>query len=124
MAFAGGAAVGGIVAVYKKNGKSSRKGRWVLLIIAIVVFVSIFSIVILTHQNRWKKMLYKMKKEGFFIIGMLSIAISVLLGRFFKGYPIMDFLSGMFCGISVVMNITFLHKFGAEKRSINFNKIE
>ena len=52
MAFAGGAAVGGFVAACKKNGKPSRKGRWALLIIAIVVFVSIFSIVILTHQNR------------------------------------------------------------------------
>ena len=68
-------------------------------------------------------MLYKMKKEGFFIIGILSVAISVLLGRFFKGYPLMDFLSGMFCGISVVMNITYLYKFGKERRSINFYKI-
>ena len=64
-----------------------------------------------------------MKKEGFFVIGMLSIAISMFLGRFFKGYPLMDFLSGMFCGISVVMNITFLYKFGKERRPINFNEI-
>ena len=66
-------------------------------------------------------MLYKMKKEGFFMIGMLSLAISVLSGRFFKGYPLIDFLEGVFCGISVVMNITFLYKFGKERRSINFN---
>jgi len=64
-----------------------------------------------------------MKKEGFFILGMLSIAISVFLGRFFKGYPLMDFFSGMFCGISVAMNITFLYKFGKERRSIDFKKI-
>ena len=62
-----------------------------------------------------------MKKEGFFMIGMLSLAISVLLGRFFRGYPQIDFLDGMFCGISVVMNITFLYKFGKERRSIDFN---
>jgi len=62
-----------------------------------------------------------MKKEGFFIIGMLSLAISVLLGRFFSGYSIIDFLDGMFCGISIVMNITFLYKFGKERRSIYFN---
>jgi hypothetical protein len=66
-------------------------------------------------------MLYKMKKEGFFMIGMLSLAISVLLGRFFREYPLIDFLDGVFCGISVVMNITFLYKFGKERRSIDFN---
>ena len=52
MAFAGGAATGGIVAASKKKGKVYRKCRWALLISSIVVFVSIFSIVILTHRNR------------------------------------------------------------------------
>ena len=52
MAFAGGAATGGIVAAYKKKGKASRKYRWALLLISIAVFVSIFSIVVLTHRNR------------------------------------------------------------------------
>ena len=52
MAFAGGAATGGIVAACKKKGKTSRKCRWALLLISIVVFVGIFSIVILIQRKR------------------------------------------------------------------------
>jgi len=61
-------------------------------------------------------MLWKMKKEGFLVIGMLSITISIILGRFFEGIPVINFLEGMFSGISMVMNLTFLYKFGREHR--------
>jgi hypothetical protein len=57
-----------------------------------------------------------MKKEGFLVIGMLSIAISIALSRFFEGIPAVDFLEGMFGGISMVMNLTFLYKLGRENR--------
>jgi len=52
MAFAGGAATGGIVVASKKKGNACRKCRWALLLISIVIFVSIFSIVNLIHRNR------------------------------------------------------------------------
>jgi hypothetical protein len=66
-------------------------------------------------------MLWKMKKEGFLVIGMLSITISIVLSRFFDGIPVIDFLEGMLSGISVVMNLTFLYKFGRENRLKNNN---
>jgi hypothetical protein len=38
------------------------------------------------------------------------------LSRFFEGIPAVDFLEGMFGGISMVMNLTFLYKLGREHR--------
>jgi hypothetical protein len=61
-------------------------------------------------------MLCKMKKEGFLVIGMLSITISIVLNIYFEGIPVIDFLEGMLSGISVVMNATFLYKFGRDRR--------
>jgi hypothetical protein len=61
-------------------------------------------------------MLWKMKKEGFLVIGMLSITVSIVLSKIFEEIPIIDFLEGMFSGISVVMNLTFLYNFGREHR--------
>jgi hypothetical protein len=52
MAFAGGAALGGIKAACKEKHKSHKGGRWIYLLIAIVTIVVIFSIVILSNQNR------------------------------------------------------------------------
>jgi predicted membrane channel-forming protein YqfA (hemolysin III family) len=52
MVFAGGAAAGGIAAACKKEGESQKGSRWVYLLMAIVSLVVVFSIVILSNQNR------------------------------------------------------------------------
>ena len=58
---------------------------------------------------------FKKKKENLFIIGMFSLLIALILGRFDNQYPIIDFLEGMFTGISLTMNISFLVRFRIER---------
>lgn len=61
-------------------------------------------------------MLYKMKKENLFIIGIFSLLIANMF-KFFDGqYVIFNFFEGMFIGISLVFNLSFLIRFGIEKR--------
>jgi len=56
-----------------------------------------------------------MKKETMFIIGMCSLAISIILGRFLIELPMISFFEGLFMGISLVMNIGFLIRYRLEK---------
>jgi len=49
------------------------------------------------------------------MIGMFSLLIAFILGRFESKYPIIDFLEGMFTGISIVMNLSFLVRFRLER---------
>lgn len=58
----------------------------------------------------------KKKKENMLVIGMFSLLVAILLGRFGGQYVIIDFLEGLFTGISMVMNLCFLTRFGIEKR--------
>ncbi len=46
---------------------------------------------------------------------MFSLLIALILGRFDNQYPIIDFLEGMFTGISLTMNISFLVRFRIER---------
>jgi len=57
----------------------------------------------------------KKKKENLLMIGMFSLLIAFILGRFESQYPIIDFLEGMFTGISIVMNLSFLVRFRLER---------
>jgi hypothetical protein len=50
-------------------------------------------------------------------IGASSMVIFILLERFVSGYSVVDFLSGMFCGISVAFNIWGLWLFGRQRRA-------
>jgi len=61
-------------------------------------------------------MLFKKKKEEMFIIGMFSLLVAILLGRFGGQYVLTDFLEGLFTGISLVMNLCFLVRYGKERR--------
>ncbi|MBY9014419.1 MAG: hypothetical protein KGD68_01875 [Candidatus Lokiarchaeota archaeon] len=61
-------------------------------------------------------MLFKKKKEEMFIIGMFSLLIAILLGRFGGQYVLTDFLEGLLTGISLVMNLCFLVRYGKERR--------
>ena len=64
-------------------------------------------------------MRYIKKKEHMFIIGIFSLLIANVIGRFASGFIFSDFLEGLFTGISMVMNLTFLFKYGTEKRMQN-----
>jgi len=58
---------------------------------------------------------FKMKKENMIMIGMFSLLIAFVLGRFDSQYPIINFCEGMFTGISMIMNLSFLIRFRIEK---------
>jgi hypothetical protein len=52
---------------------------------------------------------------------MLSLVIGILLGRYVTPTPIIDFLEGLFYGLSVVMNILyFILEFLQNKISKHF----
>ncbi|MFW9968819.1 MAG: hypothetical protein ACFFDF_01380 [Candidatus Odinarchaeota archaeon] len=65
-----------------------------------------------------------MKKESMFIIGALSLTISIILGRFLPELPLVSFFEGVFSGISLPMNIGFLLKYRMEKISSIKNNTE
>lgn len=56
-----------------------------------------------------------MKKESLFTIGMFSMAIAIILGMIPGDLPLMDFLEGVFTGISLVTNIGFLIRYRLDK---------
>ncbi|MFX0039252.1 MAG: hypothetical protein ACFFCY_14335 [Promethearchaeota archaeon] len=60
-----------------------------------------------------------MEKESMFIIGTISLTVSIILSRFFPEWPVISFLEGVFTGISVPMNLGFLIKYRIEKNNLN-----
>jgi len=62
------------------------------------------------------------RKENLLIIGIFSLLIMIVLRIISIGLPILDFLEGMFAGISMVLNIYVLIRFGKEQR-IKANKL-
>ena len=57
-----------------------------------------------------KKM--QLKNETILAIGMISIALGILIGRFlhfeYAGFSITDFVEGVLVGLSLVMNLAYL----------------
>ncbi len=53
-----------------------------------------------------------LKDETMLSVGMVSMAIGILIGRFlhyeYLGFSVSDFLEGVLIGISLVMNLTYL----------------
>jgi hypothetical protein len=53
-----------------------------------------------------------LKDENILAIGMISIALGLLIGRFvhfeYSGFSVSDFLEGVLVGLSLVMNLTYL----------------
>lgn len=53
-----------------------------------------------------------LKDENILSIGMISIALGLLIGRFvhfeYSGFSVSDFLEGVLVGLSLVMNLTYL----------------
>ncbi len=54
----------------------------------------------------------RLKDETILAIGMLSMALGILVGRFlhfeYVGFSVTDFVEGVLVGLSLVMNITYL----------------
>jgi len=67
---------------------------------------------------------FKKKKDNMLMLGMFSLLIAFILGRFDSQYPLIDFFEGVFTGISVVMNFSLLFMFGKEKRMNDNNYIK
>jgi hypothetical protein len=58
------------------------------------------------------------KKEGILVIGMPSLAFSLLLDRFAVKVPIVDFFCGLFTGLSITLYIGFLIRLKYEKNEV------
>jgi len=54
----------------------------------------------------------KLSDERILSIGMISLAIGILIGRFLyfeiAGFSVSDFVEGILIGLSLVMNIAYL----------------
>jgi hypothetical protein len=54
----------------------------------------------------------QLKDESILAIGMISLALGILIGRFlhfeYAGFSVTDFVEGVLTGLSLVMNITYL----------------
>ncbi len=54
----------------------------------------------------------KLKDETILSIGMMSVTIGILVGRFtyfeYSGFSISDFMEGVLYGLSFVMNLFYL----------------
>lgn len=53
-----------------------------------------------------------LKDENILAIGMISLALGILIGRFltfeYACFSVTDFVEGVLVGLSLVMNITYL----------------
>ncbi|MFW9824053.1 MAG: hypothetical protein ACFFE4_14000 [Candidatus Thorarchaeota archaeon] len=63
-------------------------------------------------------MVFRKKKENLLAIGMFSFSIAILLGRFPGTATIIDFLSGLFTGLSITINLAYLIEVRLERNSI------
>ena len=56
----------------------------------------------------------QLSDERILPIGMISLALGILIGRFlhfeYAGFSITDFTEGILIGLSLVMNLTYLIK--------------
>ena len=54
----------------------------------------------------------ELSDERIIAIGMISLALGILIGRFlyfeYAGFSITDFIEGILVGLSLVMNLTYL----------------
>jgi len=54
----------------------------------------------------------QLKDENMLAVGMISLALGILIGRFlhfeYSGFSVTDFVEGVLVGLSLVMNLTYL----------------
>lgn len=58
---------------------------------------------------------FQKKKEGLFIVGIIMLMISILLNQFATNFLLMNFLEGVFTGISLVTNLGYLFMLRSDK---------
>jgi hypothetical protein len=60
-----------------------------------------------------------LKDETMLAIGMISLALGILIGRFvhfeYSGFSISDFIEGILVGLSLVMNLAYLIRVRSKK---------
>ena len=53
-----------------------------------------------------------LKDEALLSVGMISLALGILIGRFLQfeylGFAVTDFVEGVLIGLSLVMNVAYL----------------
>ena len=53
-------------------------------------------------------------------IGMISISLGILIGRFlhfeYSGFAVSDFIEGVLTGVSLVLNLAYLIRMRSKKR--------
>ncbi len=54
----------------------------------------------------------EMKDENILALGMFSVSLGILVGRFlhfeYSGFSVWDFVEGVLVGLSLVLNLTYL----------------
>ena len=60
-----------------------------------------------------------LKDETLLAIGMISMALGILIGRFvyfeYSGFSVSDFIEGVLIGLALVMNLTYLIRLRSKK---------
>jgi len=60
-----------------------------------------------------------LKDETMLAIGMISMALGILIGRFlhfdYSGFSVSDFVEGALVGLSLVMNLAYLIRLRSKK---------
>jgi hypothetical protein len=60
-----------------------------------------------------------LKDEAVLAIGMISMALGILIGRFvyfeYSGFSVSDFIEGVLVGLALVMNLTYLIRLRSKK---------
>ena len=60
-----------------------------------------------------------LKNETMLAIGMISMALGILIGRFvhfeYSGFSVSEFMMGVFVGLSLVMNLVYLIRVRSKK---------
>lgn len=68
------------------------------------------------------------KDETLLSVGMVSMAIGILIGRFlhyeYSGFSVTDFLEGVLIGISLVMNLTYLIRIRSKEKDAKLSFIK
>jgi len=53
-----------------------------------------------------------LKDENILAMGMISMALGILIGRFlhfeYSGFSVTDFIEGILTGLSLVLNLTYM----------------
>ena len=61
------------------------------------------------------------KKDSMLAIGMISLALGILIGRFlhfeYSGFSVTGFIEGVLTGLSLVLNLAYLIRYSNAQRS-------